>query len=189
MWNVNPNEAAKSFQTILRFIGEDPQREGLEKTPLRYIKALQEMTAGYKMNAREVLGTVFSEPCDKMVVLRDIEFTSLCEHHVLPFIGVAHVGYIPRDKIVGISKLARLVDMYALRLQIQERMTGQITSSLMEVLNPQGAACVVQAKHMCMACRGVRKASPTMVTASLTGSFYSEPDCRDEFYKLAGMGK
>jgi GTP cyclohydrolase IA len=178
---VTPEQAVVA---LLRHLGEDPAREGLLKTPHRVVKALTEMTAGYWQEPEKILCTVFSEACDEMVVLRDIPFVSLCEHHMLPFVGAAHVAYLPAHNVVGLSKLARLVDCYAKRLQVQERLTRQITQALDEHLKPRGSAAVIEAAHQCMSCRGVGKTGSRMVTSSLSGAFREDPMLRGEFLSL-----
>ncbi|MDX2072882.1 MAG: GTP cyclohydrolase I FolE [Alphaproteobacteria bacterium] len=184
-------EAEDAVRTLLRFAGEDPAREGLLDTPKRVIKSYAELFAGYDTNPKDILNTTFEEVggYDEMIVLRDIEFHSHCEHHMLPFTGRAHIAYIPRDKVVGLSKLARLVDVYARRLQIQEKMTAQIAKSLDEVLNPKGVAVVIDATHMCMTMRGVRKHGSIMQTSRLTGLFKSDPRTRQEFFSLIKYGR
>jgi GTP cyclohydrolase I len=178
--------AEDAVHRLLTHIGEDTSREGLSDTPKRVAKALLEMTEGYNMNPKEVLGTTFdAEGCDEMVILKGIDFTSLCEHHMLRFVGTAVVGYIPTARIVGISKLARLVDCFSKRLQNQERLTAQVVSSLMVHLDPLGAACVIQAHHQCMGCRGVKRGTATMVTSSLAGQIRTDPTARAEFMALA----
>ena len=169
---------------LLQHIGEDPKREGLLDTPKRVLKALKEMTVGYSQTADEVLSTMFEDRCDELVILKDISFVSMCEHHMLPFSGVAHVGYLPGDKVVGLSKLARLTEMYARRLQVQERMTQQIAGALMDNLDARGAAVVVEAHHSCMSCRGVKQQNTTMVTSSILGAIRLNPDLRAEFLSL-----
>lgn len=167
----------------LEFIGEDPNRDGLVDTPRRVIKALSEMTRGYKEDPSSILSKTFDVPYDEMVILRDIEFWSLCEHHLLPFHGRVHVGYLPDKKVVGISKLARVVDVFARRLQVQERMTQQIANAIQEALKPQGVGVIIHATHLCMAMRGVQKPAD-MVTSCLLGSI-REGGARSEFLKLA----
>ncbi len=183
-------EAEEAVRTLLRYAGEDPKREGLLDTPRRVIKSYGDLFIGYTLNARDVLSTTFEEVggYDEMIVLRDIEFTSHCEHHILPFTGRAHIAYIPTDKVVGLSKLARLVDVYAKRLQIQEKMTAEIAKSLNEVLKPKGVAVVIEATHMCMTMRGVRKPGSIMQTSHLTGLFKSDPRTRQEFFSLLKHG-
>jgi GTP cyclohydrolase IA len=169
---------------FLKAIGEDPEREGLLDTPKRVVKSWTQLYQGYQLKDTDILATTFSESCDQMVILKDITFTSMCEHHVLPFIGKAHVGYLPGDKVVGLSKLARLVDMYAKRLQIQEKMTKQIAGSIMEVLKPKGVGVVIEAHHQCMSCRGVNKQHTTMVTSEMLGEFRDNGEVRREFLTL-----
>ena len=171
-----------------RVIYEDPTREGLLDTPARVVKALGQMTEGYGQDPREILGTTFdTDGYDEMVVLRGIDFVSLCEHHMLPFIGTAAVGYVPGERVVGLSKLARLVDCFSRRLQIQERMTKEIADAVMEVLSPQGVGVVVSAHHSCMGCRGVRKPGASMVTSYLAGVMRDNVAARAEFLALAGV--
>ena len=158
----------------LQFIGEDPLREGLQSTPDRVVRSWLELYSGYGKNPADILTVFDADGCDQMVVLRNIEFYSTCEHHMLPFIGKAHVAYLPDEKIIGISKLARLFDIYARRLQVQERIGEQVTAALMEHLKPLGAACVIEAHHLCMRMRGVEKEHPDMVTSSLKGVFRDE---------------
>ena len=162
---------------------DDPDREGLRNTPGRVVRALYEMTRGQTESPEQILSTTFNEPCDEMVVLSGIAFTSLCEHHLLPFTGTVDVGYIP-GKVVGLSKLARLVDCFARRLQIQERLTAQIADSLETCLEAQGVAVIVRGQHACMACRGVRKAGATMVTSAMRGFLKDNPTTRAEFLEL-----
>ncbi len=175
---------------LRRVVWEDPEREGLLDTPARVVKALGQMTEGYQQDPVEILGTTFdTEGYDEMVVLRGIDFVSLCEHHMLPFTGTAAVGYVPGSRVVGLSKLARLVDCFARRLQIQERMTKEIADAVMEVLSPQGVGVVVAAHHSCMGCRGVRKPGASMVTSYLQGVMRDNVAARAEFLALAGVTK
>lgn len=170
---------------ILIAIGEDPEREGLKDTPKRVVKSWGELYAGYKQDPAEILSTVFEDgACDEMVILKGIEFSSMCEHHMLPFIGVAHVGYLPKGKVVGLSKLARLVDCFAKRLQIQEKMTQQIAKAIQTHLNPKGVGVVIEAHHQCMSCRGVKKQGTTMVTSAMLGKFRARSEVRAEFLSL-----
>ncbi len=178
-------EAAVS--TLLGEIGEDPSREGLVRTPERVRRMYDELTAGYHVDPDELMnGACFNVDYDEMVVVRDIEFFSLCEHHLLPFTGAAHVGYLPRGRVVGLSKIPRIVDMYAHRLQIQERLTVQVADFLMERLEPKGVACVIEATHLCTMMRGVKKQQATMVTSSMTGTFRRDARTRAEFMGLIG---
>jgi GTP cyclohydrolase I len=173
------------YRNLLCEIGEDPEREGLVKTPARASDAMRYLTSGYDQNLQAIVnGAVFSEQADDIVVVRDVEFFSLCEHHLLPFFGFAHVAYIPNGKIIGISKIARIVDMFARRLQVQERMTQQVALAIQEVLAPQGVACVCEGKHLCMMARGVEKHASNVSTSYLTGVFRDQPMTRREFYDL-----
>ena len=166
-------------------MGEDPDREGLLKTPYRASEAMKYLTSGYQLDPMEILrGAIFEEPTDNMVIIRDIEFFSLCEHHLLPFFGKVHIGYLPEKHIVGISKLARLVDVFARRLQVQERMTVQIGSALQEALNPRGVGVVVQARHLCMMARGVQKQNSKVTTSEMLGTFREDRRTRQEFLNL-----
>jgi GTP cyclohydrolase I len=177
---AGPTDAVRR---ILQHIGEDPNRDGLLDTPKRVVKAFTEMTVGYAQDPGDILSTTFDVDCDEMVVVTGIRFTSLCEHHLLPFIGTATVAYIP-GQVVGLSKLARLVECYARRLQVQERMTNQIADSIEEHLNPQGVGVVVRAHHACMGCRGVRQQNAEMVTSALRGFMRDKADARAEFLAL-----
>lgn len=182
---VANNTLEKAIDTILRELGEDPEREGLLKTPSRVADALQYLTSGYKQDVREVLnGAVFEEKYNEMVIVRDIDVFSLCEHHMLPFYGRAHVAYIPNGKIVGLSKLPRVVDMYAKRLQVQERLTQQIAQTLYDVLQPDGVAVVIEARHMCMMMRGVEKQNSLATTSAMLGVFQQDQKTRAEFLNL-----
>src|SRR3954464_9163416 len=174
----------QAVREILFAIGEDPDREGLQRTPNRVARAYGELIAGMSEDPRIHLRTVFNERYDEVVLLRDIEFHSLCEHHLLPFVGKAHVAYLPDGKVVGLSKLARLVEGYARRPQVQERLTTQIADALMEELNPIGAACVIEATHTCMTIRGVQKPGSSMVTSALRGIFKDNPPSRHEILSL-----
>ncbi len=174
---------------LLKELGEDPHREGLLKTPGRVAEALRTLTEGYRQRVDDVLnGAIFNEPYDEMVVVKDIEVYSLCEHHLLPFFGTAAVAYIPRGRVIGLSKVPRIVDMYAQRLQVQERLTVQVADFLMERLEPKGVACVVEATHLCTMMRGVKKQEATMVTSSMTGTFRRDARTRAEFMGLIGKG-
>jgi len=176
------------YRSILQDIGEDPEREGLLKTPHRAAEALRFMTHGYGMDVNDVLnGAIFEEPYEDMVIVRDIEFFSLCEHHMLPFFGKAHIGYLPNGKIIGISKLARLVEVFARRLQVQERMTVQIGTALQEALHPKGVAVVIEGRHMCMMARGVQKQNSKVTTSEMLGTFRSDRRSREEFLNLLAL--
>jgi GTP cyclohydrolase I len=176
---------AKNNKDILKLIGEDPDREGLSKTPMRVAKALQFLTQGYKMNAKKILESArFKESVSEMVIVKDIELYSMCEHHMLPFFGKAHIAYIPNGYIVGLSKLARVVDVYARRLQVQERMTTQILDAIRESLHPMGVAVVIEAKHLCMMMRGVQKQNSVTTTSAFDGELLNNHITRNEFLKL-----
>jgi len=176
---------AKNNKDILKLIGEDPEREGLIKTPVRVAKALQFMTQGYKLNAKKILDSArFKESVSEMVIVKDIELYSMCEHHMLPFFGKAHIAYIPNGYIVGLSKLARVVDVYARRLQVQERMTTQILGAIRESLQPLGVAVVIEAKHLCMMMRGVQKQNSVTTTSAFDGELLNNHITRNEFLKL-----
>ena len=182
--NIDLPRIERAVREILFAIGEDPDREGLLRTPNRVARAYGELIAGLSEDPRAHLRTVFNERYDEVVLLRDIEFHSLCEHHLLPFVGKAHVAYLPDGKVVGLSKLARLVEGYARRPQVQERLTTQIADALMEELNPIGAACVIEATHTCMTIRGVQKPGSSMVTSALRGIFKDNPPSRHEVLSL-----
>jgi GTP cyclohydrolase I len=183
----------KEFEELIRreleLIGEDPKREGLLKTPWRVANSLKFLTQGYDSSAEAVVGKgIFREEHDNMIMVRDIELYSLCEHHMLPFFGKAHVAYIPNGKIVGLSKIPRIVDVYARRLQVQERLTEQIAEGLCRVLNPSGVGVVIEAYHLCMMMRGVQKQNSKTITSALRGAFREDPKTRDEFLRLAHNG-
>ena len=186
-------EAEDAVRTLIRWAGDDPKREGLVETPGRVVRAYEEFFAGYHEDPTTVLARTFEEVdgYDEIIVLTDIRFASHCEHHMVPIIGRAHIGYLPDRRVVGISKLARLVEVYAKRLQIQEKMTAQIADALQQVLKPRGVAVVVEAAHQCMTTRGVHKAGVSMVTSRMVGAFRSDARTRREFLsiiELAGRG-
>jgi len=188
--NEDVDATSSEFESLihrqLELLGEDPGREGLDRTPARVAKALRFLTGGYATSAEEVVGQgVFREEHDNMVMVRDIELYSMCEHHMLPFFGKAHVAYIPNGKIVGLSKIPRIVDVYARRLQVQERLTEQIAEGLCRVLNPSGVGVVIEAYHLCMMMRGVEKQNSKTITSALRGAFREDPKTRDEFLRLA----
>lgn len=186
---VSQAQAEDAIRLLLRWAGDNPGREGLLDTPKRVAKAYREWFGGYAMKPEEYLKRTFEEVegYDEMVILRDIEFESHCEHHMAPIIGVAHVGYIPNGRVVGISKLARVVEAYAKRLQVQEKMTAQIARCIQDVLKPKGVGVVVVAKHECMTTRGVHKTGVSMVTSKLLGSFRDDARTRAEFLQCVGM--
>lgn len=174
---------------LLTLIGEDPTREGLLKTPKRVAKAWRHLTNGYDQDLAEVLNAaVFDEPCNEMVIVKDIDFYSMCEHHLLPFFGKCHVAYIPNDKIVGLSKIPRIVEVFARRLQVQERMTRQIADALRQAVQPQGVAVVCEGRHMCMMMRGVQKQNSVATTSEMLGAFRESDTTRDEFLRLINTG-
>jgi GTP cyclohydrolase I len=182
-------DAERAVQTLIRWAGDDPRREGLRGTPQRVINAYESFFSGYDQDPLELLQRTFEEidGYDEMVVLRDIRFESHCEHHMLPIIGRAHVAYLPKKRVVGISKLARVVETYARRLQIQEKMTAQIANSISNVLEPQGVAVVIEAEHQCMTTRGVHKPGVAMITSQMLGRFRSDARSRREFLALIGL--
>ena len=175
----------KLIKELLIEIGEDPDREGLINTPDRVAESMKFMTSGYRQNIDEIInGAIFKEECDDMVIVKNIEFYSMCEHHMLPFYGKCHIGYIPKGKIFGVSKLARVVDCFARRLQIQERLTRQIAGTILDKIAPEGVGVVMEAQHMCMTMRGVEKQDSLMVTSAMLGNFRAEQATRAEFLNL-----
>ncbi|HKB96207.1 MAG TPA: GTP cyclohydrolase I FolE [Rhizomicrobium sp.] len=181
-------EAEKAVHTLLRWAGDDPSREGLSETPARVAKAFEDWFSGYDQDPEEYLTRTFEEieGYDDMVILRDIRIESHCEHHLAPIIGRVHVGYLPTKRVVGISKLARVVEAYARRLQVQEKMNAQIANTIQKVLQPKGVAVVIEAAHQCMTTRGVHKTSVTMVTSTMLGAFRDNSDTRREFLNIIG---
>ncbi len=178
-------EFEQAISKVLELLGEDPKREGLLKTPSRVVKALKFLTEGYEKDPKEILNeALFSTSNDEMVLVRDIEFYSMCEHHMLPIIGRVHVAYIPDGKVVGLSKIPRIVNVYARRLQIQEQMTEQIADAILNTIKPKGVAVVIHARHMCMEMRGVQKINSTTISSALRGLFKSDERTRSEFYNL-----
>ena len=181
-----PEGYAELVYQQLAMIGEDPDREGLQRTPERVAKAMAWLTRGYKDDVASLVGNaIFEEPHENMVMVRDIELYSLCEHHLLPFFGRAHIAYVPAGRIVGLSKLPRIVDMFARRLQVQERLTEEIAAAIEDVLQPRGVGVVIEAAHLCMMMRGVEKQSSKTITSALRGIFRSDPRTREEFLALA----
>ena len=181
------SQIPEAIRTLLIELGEDPDRAGLIGTPDRVRRMYAELTEGYRTDPESILnGAAFEVDYDEMVVVREIEFYSLCEHHLLPFFGKAHVGYLPRGRIIGLSKIPRVVDMYAHRLQVQERLTQQVATFLMERLEPKGVGCVIEATHLCTVMRGVRKQEATMVTSSMLGTFRRDARTRSEFLTFIG---
>jgi GTP cyclohydrolase IA len=187
-WNHETiEEIATMYKRILRLIGEDPEREGLEKTPVRVAKALNYLTMGYNHNPCEIINSAkFKEDYKQMVIVKDIDLYSMCEHHMLPFYGKAHVAYIPNAYITGLSKIARVVEAFSRRLQVQERLTMQIRDCLQDCLNPMGVAVVIEAQHMCMQIRGVQKQNSVTTTSAFTGIFLEKLNTREEFIHLIG---
>jgi GTP cyclohydrolase I len=183
-------EAEAAVRTLIRWAGDDPDREGLLDTPARVVRSYRELFAGYEVDPREYLERTFEEVggYDELIVLRDIRFVSFCEHHMLPVTGRAHVGYLPTDRVVGISKLARVVRGFARRLQIQEKMTAEIARAIQEVLKPHGVGVVIEAEHSCMTLRGVNVPGAALTTSSLLGSVRDDPKTREEFLRLARGG-
>jgi len=174
-----------NIKKLLLELGEDPQREGLLKTPERVEKSLKYLTHGYSQTLESVInGAIFQAESDDMIIVRDIEFFSMCEHHMLPFFGKCHVGYIPKKKIIGVSKIARIVDMFARRLQIQERLTKEVAQAILTTLDAEGVGVVMEAEHLCMRMRGVEKQQSIMTTSSMLGSFRKELAARNEFMRL-----
>jgi GTP cyclohydrolase I len=174
---------AGAVRTLLECIGEDPDRDGLSRTPLRFAKALMFFTSGYGQSLDDMVNqAIFDEKHNEMVLVKDIDFFSMCEHHVVPFFGRVHIAYIPREKVIGLSKLGRITEMFARRLQVQERLTTQICEAVMEILQPRGVGVVVEATHMCMVMRGVQKTNAKTTTSSVRGVFQSDPRTRQEFF-------
>lgn len=174
-----------AFHAVLEAVGEDPKRQGLVKTPARAARAFEFLTQGYRQSVEEIVNeAIFDSDANEIVLVKDIELYSMCEHHLLPFIGKAHVAYIPRGKVIGLSKVARIVDIYARRLQIQEQLTTEIADALMQAINPEGVAVVIEAKHLCMMMRGVEKQNSIMTTSHLLGTFKEDARTRSEFLAL-----
>jgi len=190
---VSEADAVASVGNLLRFIGEDPSREGIVKTPQRFVKALKEITSGYHQSLDDLVNDalfILEGDCERnMIIVRDIQITSLCEHHLLPFHGKCTIGYIPTKKVLGLSKLARIAEMYARRLQIQEHLTSQIASAIEQVVSPIGVGVVIHAEHMCMTMRGVQKPGTITTTSALLGAFRNDPRTRAEFLNLAGAAR
>ena len=185
--NSKKDKAAELIYGLLTEMGEDPQREGLQATPRRVSEALRYFTQGYTMDVDEIVaGAMFTERQEEMVVLKDIDFYSLCEHHLVPFFGKCHIAYLPKDRIIGLSKLARVVDVYARRLQVQERMTREVATAIERHLEPHGVAVVIEAQHLCMMMRGVEKQNSLATTSAMLGQFKENPTTRMEFLGLIG---
>ena len=181
---VSREEALDAVRTLLRYIGDDPEREGLLETPDRVVRSFEHIYSGYRKDHKEILGKTFTSSTEEMVVLSNIELYSMCEHHMLPFTGKCHIGYIPKGKVLGISKLARVMEVFARRLQIQEELCHQIATAIDTELRPAGVGVVIEARHMCMTCRGVEKQHSIMTSSTLLGSFREDPRTRQEFFDL-----
>lgn len=182
---MNEERVAQLIKELLAEIGEDPERDGLEKTPMRVAKAYSFLTSGYRDNIKTIINdAVFESAANNMIIVRDIEVYSLCEHHMLPFYGTCHIGYIARNKVIGVSKLARIVDVFSRRLQIQERLTAQIARQVSDSVDAEGVGVVMNCKHLCMMMRGVEKQNSSMVTSSVLGSFHNDLATREEFMNL-----
>ena len=188
---ISENQAAEAVKTLIRWAGDNPEREGLKETPKRVIRSYKDFFSGYNLDPREILSKKFKEVdgYDEIIILKDIRLESHCEHHMVPFIGTAHVGYLPKKKIVGLSKLARLVEAFAKRLQIQEKLTAQIANAIDEVLQPKGVGVIIEASHLCVATRGIHKPDSKMVTSRMLGSFRNDQATRKEFLDLVGFNK
>jgi GTP cyclohydrolase IA len=178
---------ASRMRDVLEMLGEDPSREGLLRTPERYEKAMRYLTSGYSTSLDEIMnGALFTAKVDSMVMVKDIEFFSMCEHHMLPFFGKMHVAYLPKDKVIGLSKIPRIIDMFARRLQLQERLTQQVAEAVVEAMGPRGVGVLCEARHLCMMMRGVEKQHSGTVTSTMLGSFRTNKSTRDEFLSLVG---
>ena len=188
---ISENEAMDAVKTLIKWAGDNPQREGLKETPARVIRSYKDFFSGYKSDPREILSKKFKEVegYDEIIILKDIRLESHCEHHMVPFVGTAHVGYLPKNKVVGLSKLARLVEAFAKRLQIQEKLTAQIANAIDEVLQPKGVGVIIEASHLCVATRGIHKPDSRMVTSRMLGSFRDDQATRKEFLELVGYNK
>ena len=185
---INRDKIMQITHDLLTEVGEDPQREGLVRTPLRVAKAWEFFSKGYRVELDTIINeAIFEEECTEMVIVRDIEFFSMCEHHMLPFFGKAHVGYIPNGKVIGLSKIPRIVDMFSRRLQVQERLTHQVAETLRDVLNPIGVAVVIEGRHLCMQMRGVEKQNSFATTSAMLGEFHDEVETRAEFLSIIGL--
>jgi len=183
--NAGSDGISTRMREILEMLGEDPEREGLVRTPERYEKAMRYLTSGYRTNIEEIVnGALFTAKVDEMVIVKDIEFFSMCEHHLLPFFGKMHVAYLPKDRVIGLSKIPRIIDMFARRLQLQERLTQQVAEALSEVVSPRGVGVLCEARHFCMMMRGVEKQHSGTVTSTMLGSFRKSKATRDEFLSL-----
>ena len=188
---ISENQALEAVKTLIRWAGDNPEREGLKETPKRVIRSYKDFFSGYNSDPREILSKKFKEVdgYDEIIILKNIRLESHCEHHMVPFIGTAHVGYLPKNKVVGLSKLARLVEAFAKRLQIQEKLTAQIANAIDEVLQPRGVGVIIEASHLCVGTRGIHKPDAKMVTSRMLGSFRNDQATRKEFLELVGINK
>ena len=188
---ISENDATEAVKTLIKWAGDNPEREGLKETPKRVIRSYKDFFSGYNSDPREILSKKFKEVegYDEIIILKNIRLESHCEHHMVPFIGTAHVGYLPKNKVVGLSKLARLVEAFAKRLQIQEKLTAQIANAIDEVLQPKGVGVIIEASHLCVATRGIHKPDSKMVTSRMLGSFRNDQATRKEFLDLVGFNK
>ena len=188
---ISENQALDAVKTLIRWAGDNPEREGLKETPKRVVRSYKDFFSGYDLDPREILSKKFKEVegYDEIIILKNIRLESHCEHHMVPFIGTAHVGYLPKNKVVGLSKLARLVEAFAKRLQIQEKLTAQIANAIDEVLQPKGVGVIIEASHLCVATRGIHKPASKMVTSRMLGSFREDKATRKEFFDLVGFNK
>ena len=188
---ISENQALEAVKTLIKWAGDNPEREGLKETPKRVIKSYKDFFSGYNSDPREILSKKFKEVdgYDEIIILKNIRLESHCEHHMVPFIGTAHVGYLPKNKVVGLSKLARLVEAFAKRLQIQEKLTAQIANAIDEVLQPRGVGVIIEASHLCVGTRGIHKPDAKMVTSRMLGSFRNDQATRKEFLELVGINK
>ena len=188
---VSEDQALGAVKTLIRWAGDNPEREGLKETPKRVIRSYKDFFSGYNSDPREILSKKFKEVdgYDEIIILKNIRLESHCEHHMVPFIGTAHVGYLPKNKVVGLSKLARLVEAFAKRLQIQEKLTAQIANAIDEVLQPRGVGVIIEASHLCVGTRGIHKPDAKMVTSRMLGSFRNDQATRQEFLDLVGINK
>ena len=188
---ISENQAVEAVKTLIRWAGDNPEREGLKETPKRVIRSYKDFFSGYNSDPREILSKKFKEVegYDEIIILKNIRLESHCEHHMVPFIGTAHVGYLPQKKVVGLSKLARLVEAFAKRLQIQEKLTAQIANAIDEALQPKGVGVIIEASHLCVATRGIHKPDSKMVTSRMLGSFRNDQATRKEFLDLVGFNK
>ena len=188
---VSEDQALEAVKTLIKWAGDNPEREGLKETPKRVIRSYKDFFSGYNSDPREILSKKFKEVdgYDEIIILKNIRLESHCEHHMVPFIGTAHVGYLPKNKVVGLSKLARLVEAFAKRLQIQEKLTAQIANAIDEVLQPKGVGVIIEASHLCVATRGIHKPDSKMVTSRMLGSFRNDQATRKEFLDLVGFNK